>query len=61
MAFAQVLREPLSIEPSYVDFVELYFERGWTDGLPIIPPTDEAVDAIKLALANGNVCVRGAV
>jgi hypothetical protein len=25
------------------DAIELYFERGWTDGLPIVPPTEEKV------------------
>lgn len=32
----------------YVDeaaLVEDYFDRGWTDGLPIIPPTPERVEA----------------
>ncbi|MBI2907622.1 MAG: hypothetical protein HYX92_08215 [Chloroflexi bacterium] len=24
----------------------LFFERGWTDGLPVIPPTEEAVGAM---------------
>ncbi len=24
--------------------MELYFERGWTDGLPVVPPTAEAVE-----------------
>lgn len=32
--------------------IESYFERGWTDGLPVVPPTPEAVtkflDAAKL-------------
>jgi hypothetical protein len=28
---------------SYEDLVESYFERGWTDGLPIVPPTPERV------------------
>ena len=23
--------------------IEICFERGWTDGLPIVPPTEEAV------------------
>lgn len=27
------------------DAVELFFERGWTDGLPIVPPTEEKVAA----------------
>ena len=25
------------------DAIELYFERGWTDGLPVVPPTEEKV------------------
>ncbi len=28
------------------DPVEVCFERGWTDGLPVIPPTDERVIAM---------------
>ena len=27
-----------------VDAMEHYFDRGWTDGLPIVPPTVEAVE-----------------
>ena len=23
--------------------IEAYFERGWTDGLPVVPPTEKAV------------------
>lgn len=30
-------------EDSYTAINRLYQERGWTDGLPIVPPTDEAV------------------
>lgn len=26
--------------------IELFFERGWTDGLPIVPPTPESVEAM---------------
>ena len=33
--------------------IEAYFERGWSDGLPIVPPTPEAVaaalEAVNLA------------
>jgi len=25
--------------PSGTDLVEWYFEQGWTDGLPVVPPT----------------------
>ena len=26
-----------------------FYRRGWTDGLPIIPPTEEAVDPVSIA------------
>ncbi len=48
--------ETLSIEDagivalSHHDLVEEYFERGWTDGLPVVPPTRETVDAVVAAL-----------
>lgn len=32
------------------DLVEWYFDQGWTDGLPVVPPTPEKVDAIVRAL-----------
>jgi hypothetical protein len=31
------------VEDSYADINRLYQERGWTDGLPIVPPTEAAV------------------
>ena len=33
-----------------VDLVEWYFERGWTDGLPVVPPTRDKIDAFVAAL-----------
>ncbi len=30
--------------PDYASLVEDYYERGWTDGLPIVPPTPESVE-----------------
>jgi hypothetical protein len=36
--------------PSGTDLVEWYFERGWTDGLPVVPPTPEKIDAMVAAL-----------
>lgn len=33
-----------------VDLVEWYFEQGWTDGLPVVPPTDDRIDAMVTAL-----------
>ena len=32
------------------DLVEWYFRQGFTDGLPVVPPTPEKVDAIVAAL-----------
>jgi hypothetical protein len=33
-----------------IDLVELYYERGWSDGLPVVPPTHEKIDAVVAAL-----------
>jgi hypothetical protein len=33
-----------------IDLVELYFENGWGDGLPVVPPTREKIDAVVAAL-----------
>ena len=41
---------PLSIATADVDLVELYFERGWTDGLPVVAPTHDKVAAAVQAL-----------
>ena len=32
------------------DLVETYFAQGWTDGLPVVPPTPEKVAAMVAAL-----------
>jgi hypothetical protein len=29
-----------------VEAIELYYAKGWTDGLPVIPPTEEAIRAM---------------
>src|SRR3954454_19309064 len=36
--------------PAGTNLVEWYFEQGWTDGLPVVPPTRAAVDAVVAAL-----------
>src|SRR5438067_7461479 len=36
--------------PAGTDLVEWYFEQGWTDGLPVVPPTRKLVDAVVEAL-----------
>ncbi len=50
-AAAQGTAEPnmLSV-PAGTDLVEWYFAQGWTDGLPVVPPTREAVAACVAAM-----------
>jgi hypothetical protein len=36
--------------PAGTDLIEWYFEQGWTDGLPVVPPTRARVDAVVEAL-----------
>src|SRR5438045_9557922 len=48
--------------PQGTDLVEWYFEQGWTDGLPVVPPTAATVAAVVAALggAPGLVECKGA-
>ena len=45
------LQSDTLVHDDYPQAVEAYFENGYTDGLPIIPPTPEAVESM-LAAAN---------
>src|SRR5258708_37779166 len=36
--------------PTGTDLIELYYDRGWSDGLPVVPPTQEKIDAVVGAL-----------
>lgn len=38
-----------SVAPD-VDLVEFYYDKGWTDGLPVVPPTADKIDAVVAAL-----------
>jgi len=40
----RLISEELVVPDSAEIVSNLFFERGWTDGLPIIPPTEEAVE-----------------
>src|ERR1700722_17435164 len=40
----------ISRVPAGTDLVEWYFAQGWTDGLPVVPPTGENVAACIAAL-----------
>ena len=33
------------------DLIEYYFAQGWTDGLPVVPPTPAKVEAFVAALS----------
>jgi hypothetical protein len=52
MSAIEVARSQERVEalPLGADLIEYYFERGWTDGLPVVPPTIEKVDATVAAL-----------
>jgi len=44
-----------------IDLIEQYFEQGWTDGLPIVPPTEELVDRMIAASGREPLEVVGVV
>ena len=39
----QLVSKRIDIPDSLDEINTLYYQRGWTDGLPIIPPTEERV------------------
>jgi hypothetical protein len=43
---AEILPDRLVLEDSPADPQEFFFEKGWTDGLPVVPPTAEKVEAM---------------
>jgi hypothetical protein len=40
------LPERIAVDNSPESLQELFFEHGWTDGLPVVPPTEQAVRAM---------------
>src|SRR5687768_17246760 len=50
-----------SLEVEEADVNDLFFERGWTDGLPIVPPTPARVEAMLLATRSSPDDVVGTV
>ncbi|OYX80768.1 MAG: hypothetical protein B7Y77_00100 [Bradyrhizobium sp. 35-63-5] len=49
-ALQQLEHEALEVADSQTDLIELYYERGWTDGLPVVPPTPDKVAACVATL-----------
>ena len=41
----KLVSESLSLD-DYEQAVELFFERGWTDGLPVVLPTRKRVESL---------------
>ena len=33
--------------------IELYYQKGWTDGLPVVPPSEDSVGAMLSAAGQG--------
>src|SRR6201987_3465943 len=45
----QAEKNSIHVSPG-TNLVEWYFEQGWTDGFPVVPPTRAQVDAVVEAL-----------
>ena len=50
---ADLVSERLEVADDFEAFQDLYLERGWTDGLPVVPPTAERVEAMLAATPLG--------
>ena len=46
---ADLTSDKLEVDANFEAAQELYLERGWTDGLPIVPPTIERVESMLAA------------
>ena len=46
---AQLLSEHIEVTDEYEEVQRLYLERGWTDELPVVPPTPDRVEAMLAA------------
>ena len=53
LKLAQTAGENTLGVPTGTNLVEWYFEQGWTDGLPVVPPTRAQVDAVVATLGGG--------
>jgi hypothetical protein len=49
-AEADIVGPARRVVESGTDLVEYYFEQGWTDGLPVVPPTPEKIGIMIEAL-----------
>src|ERR1041384_826746 len=40
---------PPSYPTAAAEWIEFYYQQGWSDGLPLVPPTEESVRAMLAA------------
>jgi hypothetical protein len=50
MTQTRLISESIDVKDAF-EAIEAYFDRGWSDGLPVVPPTPEAVTAALDAAA----------
>lgn len=43
---SDVAPEAVALQDASADVQEFFFDKGWTDGLPVVPPTAQKVDAM---------------
>lgn len=55
------LESPTYEAASIQEFIELAYQKGWTDGLPVFPPTREAIESIISYLGRSPKDVIGVV
>ena len=52
------LHAPRQEYRDYADLLDSYYERGWTDGLPIVPPTPQSVaEFLAVAELDGDTVI----
>src|SRR2546425_4660725 len=44
LRYAERVMDSVDYDPEQL--IETYFERGWTDGLPVVPPTEKSIAAM---------------
>src|SRR3989442_13408169 len=42
-------RHPLDTVQDPRELIEAYYSAGWTDGLPVVPPSDASIEAMLAA------------
>jgi len=59
--FPRLKVERMTVDDPFTTINELFYRRGWTDGLPIVPPTEERVKPMLRAAGAGPDMVVGTI